>query len=139
MGSVHVWDLWEDRMRVWMLVLGLMMVAGSASAAEPKMVVLDYGDFGPQAAAFELLGMDGCAWLSHQDVPGPEACVVKVVVFRGTDAGAVAKKYPVVRKTFQDYRYVEWDRAVKYLDEWIAEDVVPATTARLKKARATLK
>ena len=125
-------------MKTIMVALAILGVAGTAAAAEPEMVVLDYGDFGPQAAAVELLGMDGCAWAPPHDVQGLEACDVKVVVYRGMDEAAVAKVHPVVKTKLQDYRYVEWDKAVAYLDEWIAEDVVPMVTARMRRARAKL-
>jgi hypothetical protein len=49
------------------LVLAALLFFGCAHAEVKNIVVLDYNDFGPQATAYELLGMDWLQWQLHGD------------------------------------------------------------------------
>ena len=103
-----------------------------------QTVVLDYEDFGPQAASWELLGSKWWQWWPHGDSDPATRYVVKVVVYKDVPLDKVKERYPVWREENQDYRYVAYDTAIEYLDNQIAEDVLPEVTARLRKTRSRL-
>lgn len=85
----------------------------------PRTLVLGYDAFGPQVVAHELIGYGWNQWKAegHQL---PDDVEVKVVVYRGLRPGKVRAAYPVVRGR-SDYRYVEYGRALRFLDGKIAE------------------
>jgi len=82
--------------------------------------IFDYDDFGPQGASHGLVGF---AWWQWERGGSWEICDsfdVRVVVYRGRTRAQVEAAYPVVRWK-SDYRYVEYRRAIGYLDRTLAE------------------
>ncbi len=88
-----------------------VLVASMGRAGE---VILPYSAFGPQAAAYELIGMEWWQWESHGDGPGREY-PIKVVVFWDQSEAEAAKSYPVNQEELQDFRYVEYSKAVGHM------------------------
>jgi hypothetical protein len=86
-----------------------------------QTVVLSYADFGPPSMVYEL-GI-GNAWnqWKHAGHELPDDVDINVVVYRGIELAEVKKQFPVV-KGKSDYRYVEYTRAVRFLQENV-EDV----------------
>jgi len=96
--------------------------------------VLEYKDFGPPVIATELLGVDWWQWQNHGG-SSPETYAIKVVVYNNIERDQVEKRYPVVPSKNQDYRYIEYHEALKYLDERIAENVMEQVTDKLINTR----
>ncbi len=118
---------------------GLSPVHVPIREAVPGKLVLDYGDFGPQAAAHTLLGSEWWQWQPHGDSDPATRYDIKVVVFRKVKREYVEGAHPVEPDKQKDYRYITYDAAMKYLDGGIAENVLPAVTARLKATRDRLR
>lgn len=85
----------------------------------PRTLVLGYEEFGPQVMAHELIGFDWNQWKTEGHAL-PDDVAVKVVIYRGIRLGRVKAAYPVVRGR-SDYRYVEYGRALRFLDRKIEE------------------
>lgn len=90
------------------------------SMGQAGEVILPYSAFGPQVAAYELLGMEWWQWESHGDGLGREY-PIKVVVFWDQSEEEVAKRYPVNREMLQDFRYVEYSKAIKHMTSLIKD------------------
>ena len=120
-----------------LLTLIALLLVGCAHAEVKSMVVLDYNDFGPQAAAYELLGMEWWQWQSHGE-SRPQAYNIKVVVYKDVTLDSVKQKYPVVQEQLKDYRYVSYNDAIQYLDDIIQENLMPELTTKLKQTKQTL-
>jgi len=118
-------------------ILIALFVTSCAVADTKQTLVLDYGNFGPQAAAWELLGMEWWQWQSHGD-SRPRKYDVKVVVYRDIALEAVQKKYPVSEPQQKDYRYVRYSEALKYLDQKIEENMDPTVTETLKATKTKI-
>jgi hypothetical protein len=78
-----------------------LLIAGCAHSEVKSMLVLDYDDFGPQAAAYELLGMQWWQWQAHGE-SRPNKCDIKVVVYEGVSLGSVKQQYPVVKEELRN-------------------------------------
>ena len=120
-----------------LLALMAFLLVACAHAEVKSMVVLDYNDFGPQAAAYELLGMEWWQWQSHGE-SRPQAYNIKVVVYKDVTLDSVKQKYPVVQEQLKDYRYVSYNDAIQYLDDIIQENLMPELTTKLKQTKQTL-
>lgn len=83
-------------------------------------VILPYSAFGPQAAAYELVGMEWWQWDPHGD-SRPRDYPIKIVVFWDQTRDDTAKKHPVDRDNLQDFRYVEYSKAVTHMARIIQE------------------
>lgn len=69
--------------------------------------------------SYELgIGSDWNQWKSEGHEL-PDDVEVKVVVYRGIELAEVKKQFPVVRGK-SDYRFVEYTRAVRFLQENVA-------------------
>lgn len=119
--------------RALVLVFFSLIVACSSDLNE-NVVVFNYKDFGPQVIASEVIGMEWWQWQPHGE-SRPTQYDVKVVVYRNVALGHVKKKYPVVSEKKEDYRYLEYDTAINYLDDKIDENIVEDVTFRLKETR----
>jgi hypothetical protein len=112
--------------------------------SQHQHVILNYRDFGPPALASELIGNDYWQWDSHGD-SRPRDYQISVVVYRNVDLQKVKKIYPVKKEKEQDYRYVEYQIAMEFLDSSIAElqsykDEIPQKLIdTLTKTRNTIK
>jgi hypothetical protein len=86
-----------------------------------NILILDYSDFGVQAMAYDLLGYQWYQWDSH-GVPDPKTkYTIKVIVYKNIRLDEVRQVYPVSKDIKQDYRYVGYSTALKYLNEKIIE------------------
>jgi len=101
-------------------------------------VVLDYHDFGPQAAAYEVIGMGWWQWDPHGEPEPDHPYDIKVVVFRDISMEQVQELFPVLQEKAQDYRYLSYADAISYLSEAIHEDVLPEVTRRLLETKARI-
>ncbi len=113
------------------LLLFLVVPAFCVSNASNVMTyVLEYEDFGPPIIAHELIGSDWWQWQSHGD-SRPRKYDIRVVVYKNIPLAEVKTLYPVIPLKNQDYRYVNYDDTLKYLDGHIAENVIEKLTKRL--------
>lgn len=120
------------------LIAALFCLTACASTqANSSITVLNYDDFGPQVIAHELIGMDWWQWQSHGD-SRPRKYDIKVIVYRNVSLDTIKEKYPVIPEKQQDYRYLEYNKAIEYLDKHIEENAFPALTQKLKSTRKKL-
>ncbi|RWX47194.1 hypothetical protein H206_02506 [Candidatus Electrothrix aarhusensis] len=103
--------------------------------SQQEVVLLDYNDFGPQIIAREVIGMEWWQWQDHGDSDAAAVYPVKVAVYRDIPVTEVEQKYPVEPEQKKDFRYLEYQRALDFLDEKIAENIQENVTERLKATR----
>ena len=103
-----------------------------------NIIVLDYDDFGPQAAAHRIIGMQWWQWQQHGDSNPSKEYDIKVVVYFSISLNEIKQRYTVSSKKSLDYRYLTLDNALQYLDEEISADIVPEVTIKLKKTKKRL-
>lgn len=96
------------------------VVALGAHTVSADEAVLPYSAFGPQVAANKLIGMEWWQWDAHGDGTDREY-PVKVVVFWDQTQEKTAKAHPVDESKLQDFRYIEYSKAVEYLERIIKE------------------
>jgi len=120
--------------RITIFFLSLLLAVGCASTSK-RTIVMNYSDFGPQAAAWEYIGMKWWQWESHGGSNPGTKYDIKVIVYRSIPLAEVQKIYPVNQEKKQDYRYLEYAKALEYLDKTIEENLVPEVTEVLKKTR----
>ncbi len=87
----------------------------------PNIIILNYHDFGPQVTAAPLLGFYWYQWENHGESDPSMAYNIKVVVYRNIPLSEAKKKYPIIKKKQQDYRYVEYAAALMYFDSVIKD------------------
>jgi hypothetical protein len=119
-------------------ILLLLSACTSTSALHRGSMVLDYTDFGPQVIAHEIIGMGWWQWQAHGG-PEPTESAIKVVVYKDLPEETVKLAFPVNPQKHMDYRYIEYFRALAYLDEKIDEDVMESVTDKLKMTRERIK
>jgi hypothetical protein len=71
-------------------------------------------------SAYELIGPEWWQWESHGD-SRPREYPIKVVVFWDQTREDTAKRHPVDREKLQDFRYVEYSKAVTHMERIIKE------------------
>lgn len=119
-------------------ILLVFFFAGCASnRINKKVTILDYADFGPQAMAYEILGKQWWQW-EAQGVSRTTDYDIKVVVYRDISLKKIKKKFQVDEDELQDYRYVEYEVAVGFLDRHIEENIFRVITDRLETTRKEL-
>lgn len=96
----------------------------------PHTLVLAYDDFGPQAMAFELLGMEWWQWEGGGSWEPGDRFEVRVVVYRGVAPEAVRAEYPTIEGR-ADHRIVSYDEALAYLERNMAQIEGDRSLARL--------
>lgn len=112
------------------LVLVLILVS-CANQKRVNEVVLEYQDFGPQVIAYEIIGMEWWQWNEHGD-SRPTQYDIRVVVYMNTSLEEIERRYPIIENEKQDFRYLEYQEAIEYLNNKIEEDAIPSVTERLK-------
>lgn len=124
----------------YLLILVFFFISGCASVSKlnPNWIVMSYSDFGPQVIAHEIIGMEWWQWQDHGDSIDREYAI-QVVVYQGVSNEAVRQEFPVEPERQIDYRYLEYQRALDYLDEKIDEDVMENVTEKLKSTREKIK
>lgn len=103
------------QMKSILAALILVLAAAPIRAAE---VILPYSAFGPQVSAYELIGMAWWQWASQGD-DDDRGHPIKVVVYWDQTKEETAKRHPVDQPKQQDFRYVEYSKAVEYLERTI--------------------
>jgi hypothetical protein len=101
------------------------------------MLVLSYSDFGPPVIATEVLGNEWWQWQSHGD-SRPRQYTVKVVVYRAGELESAMVLYPVNAELEKDYRYLEYETALSYLNAKIDDDIIESVTQGLKRTKLQL-
>jgi hypothetical protein len=86
-----------------------------------RIIVLPYSNFGPQVLAHELVGYEWYQWNSHGASDPHTKYDVKVIVYKNIPLKEVQKLYPVNKDKKKDYRYVEYNDALKYFNRHIKE------------------
>jgi len=122
-----------------LLVSILLFVTGcvSTGSTNSSWLLMDYTDFGPQVIAQEIIGMEWWQWQDYGDSVD-QSYAIKVVVYNDIAGEIARREFPVNPEKNLDYRYVEYEKALKYLDEKIDENVVESVTERLKDTREVL-
>ena len=95
------------------LLLGLQ-------ATRAGEVIFPYSAFGPQAAAYKVIGMEWGQWDSHGD-SRPRDYPIKIVVFWDQTREDTKKRHPVDREKLKDFRYVEYSKAITHMERIIQE------------------
>ena len=101
--------------------------------------MLDYSDFGPQVAAYRLLGPEWWQWQAHGDSDPKTQYSIRVVVYNEGSESNVRSQYPIIPSENKDYRWIPLNQAFQYLNEEISKNILESTTVRLKKTRMRLR
>jgi hypothetical protein len=118
-----------------LLVLLALPRCGQAADRPPRVLVLDYADFGPPVMAEPLLGDEWNVWIRPGDLGPDDRFDVHVVVYQG-DRAAIERAYPTV-PGHSDYRLVTRSEAVRFLDRELAE--LAAAAADLSEPERVLR
>jgi hypothetical protein len=70
----------------------------------------------PKVVVYELIGKEWYQWNSHGSSAPNKIDDVKVIVYRNISLDKVKEMYPVVVGQ-QDYRYLDYETAIKYLNK----------------------
>ncbi|MBK1883439.1 hypothetical protein JIN85_13515 [Luteolibacter pohnpeiensis] len=120
-------------------ILSALILVLSVSHVRAGEVVLPYSAFGPQVVAYELIGMEWWQWDSQGDAHDHKY-PIKVVVYWDQTQEETAKRHPVDQSKLQDFRYVEYSKAVEHLEASIKDFAVEKLDASaMEKALAILK
>ena len=124
-------------------ILAAIILVLAASPLRAAEIILPYSAFGPQVVAYELIGMAWWQWDSHGDADD-RVYPIKVVVFWDQTKEETAKRYPVDQAKQQDFRYVEYSKAIEHLEHTIKgfkkekmdATIMESALAQLKKQKA---
>ena len=125
------------KMSITLLMLIPLSNCATTQTCEPY-AIFDYEDFGPQASAHQLLGMQWWQWQDHGESDPSTQYNIKVVVHQAALTKRIKREFPVAPTKQLDYRYVTFENAHAYLNQHIDEDRLPTLTDKLKKTRAKL-
>ncbi len=120
--------------RLAVLLLFALLTSCSVHSRQ-EVVLLNYNDFGPQIIAREVIGMEWWQWQDHGDSDPATVYPVKVAVYRSIPLTEVEQRHPVEPEQKKDFRYLEYQRALRFLDEKIAENIQENVTEQLKATR----
>lgn len=98
------------------LLLTIALVSGCEDSSRRYMVV-DYRDFGPQSMAYDTFGKGWWQWGNHGDSDPSSEYDIKVVVYRRIPRQEVQSLFPVVKQENKDFRYIEYQEAIDYLEQ----------------------
>ncbi len=119
-----------------MLCIAISSCATGTINSKHHYSLFEYEDFGPQAMAYELIGMQVLQWQDFVSGPGEEFDI-RVVVFEG-DRDLFQKKFKTIPAQQLDYRLVSYPDAVQYLNHQIEKNIMPVVTERLERTKARL-
>ena len=119
-----------------MLCIALSSCSTGTINSKYHYSLFEYEDFGPQAMAYELIGMQVWQWQDFVSDPDEEFDI-RVVVFEG-DRDLFQKKFKTIPAQQLDYRLVSYPDAVQYLNHQIEENIMPVVTERLERTKARL-
>lgn len=100
---------------IFLLSLFALTVACTESP-KTNSIVMNYDDFGPSAMSFQLIGYPWWQWQSEGDGNPDTHYNVQVVVYKDTSLQKIEAAYPVSEAEKKDYRYIEYDQAISYLN-----------------------
>lgn len=104
-------------------LLSALLIASCTLANDlliENTIVLDYKDFGPPDIAEDLLGPHYWQWDNgHYD--SPQAFNIRVVIYRQVDLDDVKAMFPVSKNKQQDFRYVEYKKAILWYNKQITQ------------------
>jgi hypothetical protein len=108
--------------QIVLMLAALFLFAACAEKSEPSAgtLVLSYHELGPQVAVHELIGYEWYQWNNHGDSNPKRDYDVKVVVYRDIPLEKVKERYPVIVGK-QDYRYLDYEAAINYLNKMEGE------------------
>ena len=86
-----------------------------------QYLLFNYENFGPQAMAWETIGMRWWQWDNHGDSDPDSIYDIKIVVYCNIPLQKIQSMFPVVETAKKDFRYVEYNKALKYFDRNIHE------------------
>lgn len=101
-------------------ILTACLFALGSCIAHSGEVILPYSAFGPQVAAYELIGKAWWQWDSQGDDTDRDD-QIKVVVFWDQTRTETAAKHPVDQAKLQDFRYIEYSKAVEHMEKLIKD------------------
>jgi hypothetical protein len=107
-------------LKILIVLVFYMAISACSHQINQQHIILNYKDFGPSALASELIGNDYWQWNTHGD-SRPRDYHVLVVVYRNIDLKTVKELFPVIEEKEQDYRYVEYQSAMMFLNASIEE------------------
>lgn len=112
-------------------------LAATIATIPAKTIVLKYSDFGPAAAAYNIIGSNWWQWVGCPcSEPGDmEEYDIKVVVFHDIPLRQVRKTYPVLEEKLQDFRYLPYAKAMEYLEKHIQENFSAEMTQGLQQTK----
>lgn len=125
------------------ITLSLIVFLLSPILSRAGSAIFHYDDFGPQVAVYELIGFQWWQWESHGG-PNPSSKPdIRVIIYWDEALDDIKIQYPVDQRKQLDYRYLEYDKAIKHLENLIQEfensgmkaDDLRATLDKLKKVR----
>ena len=125
----------KDIMSRLAFLLLFTLLTSCSVHSQQEVVLLDYQDFGPQIIAREVIGMEWWQWQEHGDSDPAAVYPVKVAVYRDIPLTEVAQRYPVEPEQKKDFRYLEYQNALRFLDKKITENVQESVTEQLKATR----
>jgi hypothetical protein len=125
----------KDIMSRLAFLLLFTLLTSCSVHSQQEVVLLDYQDFGPQIIAREVIGMEWWQWQEHGDSDPAAVYPVKVAVYRDIPLTEVEQRYPVEPEQKKDFRYLEYQRALDFLDEKITENMLENVTEQLKTTR----
>jgi hypothetical protein len=107
----------RDRLVRWLAFALVVLLVSCARKTNQYLdaVVLDYDELGPQAAVYQLIGMQWYQWQPHGSSDPMQIDDIKVVVYHRVSLAHIQQRYPVL-KGKQDYRYLDYPTALHYLD-----------------------
>lgn len=114
--------------------LFLVLMVACSGLARKNAVLLDYSDFGPQVIASEIVGMEWWQWQLHGD-SRPVNYDVKIVIYRGRSLNEIKNIYSVEPENKLDFRYLEYQQALTFLDDKIEENAFEGVTSTLEESR----
>ena len=82
-----------------------------------KYIVLEYNDFIAEQLAEELIGAHYWQWWESSIHSRPIKFDIKIVVYRNIRLDKIKELFPVNEKAEKDYRYVHYDKAIKWFDK----------------------
>ena len=118
-------------------ILILTLLVACTDPPNKSILVLKYSEFGSQVIAHEIIGYEWWQWQAHGK-SRPSDYDVEVVVYQGETLDTVKKLYPISQRENKDYRYLEYEKAMYYLDLKINENTLDEVTQKLKKTRLKL-
>lgn len=123
---------------IMLVIASIFLVHAQATSSQAKLMLLDYEDFGPQAMAYKLIGYAWYQWENHGSSQPSQTYPVKVIIYKDMTLNEVKSQYPVIVGE-QDYRYLPYRKAIRYLNESETDPLVQKIPTLIEKIKNTKK